>query len=128
MPNVPVTNMNVTGTLRGWPAPSASAFSNRSVIADVSSTTTIASNGSGAAGANRTVALLSANPNCPDTGAPAMVTRNESGVIVAGAIGSVKVARMSVPTGTFTEPWAGTIAETRGGTTSGDLVLKLAVS
>src|SRR4051794_13617611 len=50
------------------------------------------------------------------------MTRNDVGVIVAGSIGSVKVTRTSVPTGTFTDWFAGTIAATRGGTRSGDFV------
>src|SRR5436190_22121217 len=92
-------------------------------MAEVNWTTTTASNGSGASGANRAVALPSVNVKCPAIGVPPTPTMNEAGVIVATSFASVNVTRMSVPTATLTTPLAGTIAVTRGGIVSGDLVL-----
>src|SRR5436305_11695419 len=128
MPNVPVEKVNARGDASALPFASTSAFWNKSVIADVSSTRTEASKGSGASGTKRTVASLFANAKWPETGEPPAVTRKELAEIVARSIASVNVTSTSAPTGTLTAPLAGTTADTFGGTLSGVFVRKLPVS
>src|SRR5574338_82732 len=74
----------------------------------VNSVTITASNGHGLAGANCTTRPLFRTLKVPGTGASATRTANDSGVMLAGSTGSVKVT------------------VTRGGTASGVDVVKLA--
>src|SRR5687767_11911927 len=94
----------------------------RSVIAPLSSSTTVVSNGRPADGVTLTVAPLLVKLKAPATGTLSAVKRNDEAVTVAGAIGSLNVIDSGAVVPMPTLPPGGLALTTVGATTSGDSV------